>query len=130
MLYYKGMNVYRPVIYLSDIYYPTLSEVEAYAETYRLDYMDTANPDKGWHKFWHSREVEILVIGGINKFFLIYAYPEAGVETAKPEDVLSYELWRGWILELINYAPTYRLDTATHIHGIIEFKSRKTALGY
>ncbi|MBA7486481.1 hypothetical protein ES707_22040 [subsurface metagenome] len=92
--------------------------------------MDRGDPDKGWHKFNHSREVEVLTIGGVNNYFIIYAYPPAGVEIARPEDVLSYELWRGWILQLVNYEPTYLLDTATYREGCAAFKSRKTELGY
>jgi len=124
------MKLHIPVKYLKDIQYPTISQVEAYTETYRVEYMDRENPDKGWHKFHHSREVEVLTIGGINKYFLVYAYPPAGIEIAKPEDVLSYELWRGWILQLIGGEPTYHLDTATYREGYQAFKARKTELGY
>ena len=124
------MKLHIPVKYLERIDYPTLSEVEAYTETYRVGFMDRDNPDKGWHKFNHSREVEVLTIGGMNNYFLIYAYPPAGIEIARPGDVLSYELWRGWILELVNYEPTYRLDTATYREGYAPFKARKAELGY
>ncbi|MBA7624462.1 hypothetical protein ES703_31871 [subsurface metagenome] len=124
------MKLHTPVKYLKKIEYPTLNEVKGYTETYRVDFMDRLDPNKGWHKFNHSREVEVLTIGGINNYFLIYAYPEAGVEVAKLEDVLSYELWRGWILELVNYEPTYRLDTATYREGYQAFLIRKTELGY
>ncbi|GAI78326.1 unnamed protein product, partial [marine sediment metagenome] len=124
------MKLHIPVKYLQEIQYPTLSEVEAYTETYRVEFMDRSDPDTGWHKFYHSREVEVLTIGGMHHYFLIYAYPQAGIEIAKPEDVLSYELWRGWILQLVNYEPTYRLDTATYREGYTAFKRRKTELGY
>jgi len=124
------MKLHIPVKYLKDIHYPSISQVEAYTETYRVEYMDRENPDKGWHKFYHSREVEVLTIGGINRYFLIYAYPPAGIEIAKPGDVLSYELWRGWILQLIGGEPTYYLDTATYREGYQVFKTRKTELGY
>lgn len=124
------MKPYTPIKYLSQIDYPALDEVKAYTETYRLLYMDRFNPDKGWHKFTHTSQLEVLTIGGIAGFFLIYAYPPAGVEVAKPEDVLTYEIWRGWILELINYEPTYHLDTATYREGEAAFISRKTELGY
>ena len=129
-LYYEEMKLHIPVKYLEDIEYPTINQVEAYTETYRVEHMDREEPDKGWHKFSHSREVEVLTIGGINDYFLIYAYPDAGVEIARPEDVLSYELWRGWILELVGCEPTYRLDTATYREGYAAFKARKTELGY
>jgi len=92
--------------------------------------MDRDNPDKGWHKFDYSREIEILTIGGINNYFLTYAYPPAGFEVVMPEDILDRELWRGLILELVNYEPTYRLDTATYREGYAVFKRRKTELGY
>ena len=124
------MNVYRPVKYLRTIQYPTLDHIKAYTETYREEFMNWREPDKGWHKFSHSREVEVLTIGGINNFFLIYAYPPAGETIAKPADGLTFELWRGWILERINNIPTYRLDCATYREGIPAFKSRKTELGY
>jgi len=124
------MKIHIPVIYLQGIDYPTLDEVAAYTETYRVEFMDRVNPDKGWHQFYHSRQLELITIGGINDFFLIYAYPPAGVETAKPEDVLCYELLRGWILELVGCEPTYRLDTATYREGYPTFKRRKTELGY
>jgi len=124
------MKRYIPVKHFKKIDYPTLHEVKAYTETYRVEFMDREEPDKGWHKFNHNREVEVLTIGGMNNYFVVYAYPPAGVETAKPEDVLSYELWRGWLLELVNYQPTYRLDTATYREGYAAFKRRKTELGY
>jgi len=124
------MKLHIPVKYLGKIEYPTLTEVRAYTETYRVKFMDRLNPDKGWHKFNHSPEVEVLTIGGMNNYFIVYAYPPAGVEIANPEDVLTYELWRGWILELVNYEPTYRLDTATYREGYPFFKWRKTDLGY
>ncbi|MBA7648964.1 hypothetical protein ES703_56756 [subsurface metagenome] len=129
-LYYEKMKLYRPIKHLERIDYPTLNEVRAYTETYRVEYMDRVEPDKGWHKFNHSPELEVLTIGGMNNYFVVYAYPPAGVEIAKPEDILTYELWRGWILELINYEPTYRLDTATYREGYAAFKRRKTELGY
>ncbi|MBA7550507.1 hypothetical protein ES705_43023 [subsurface metagenome] len=124
------MKLYIPVKYLEKIEYPSLAQVKAFTETYRVEFMDREDPDKGWHKFNHSRYVEVLTIGGMNNYFLIYAYPPAGVTTAKPEDVLTYELWRGWILELVNYEPTYRLDTSTQADGVTEFKRRKAELGY
>jgi len=124
------MKLHIPVKYLEKIEYPTLSEVKAYTETYRLVYMDRDNPDKGWHKFSYSPEVEVLTIGGMNDYFVVYAYPPAGIEIARPEDVLSYELWRGLILELVDTRPTYRLDTATFREGYTAFKRRKTELGY
>ena len=92
--------------------------------------MDRDNPDKGYHKFAHSRELEVLTIGGINDYFIVYCYPPAGFEQARPEDIIGLELWRGWILELMNHAPTYRLDLATHINGEAAFKAQKTELGY
>lgn len=124
------MKLHIPVKYLKDIQYPTVEEIEAYTESYRVEFMDRENPGKGWHKFYHSREVEVLTIGGMNKYFVIYAYPQAGVEIARPGDVLTYELWRGWILELVGCEPTYRLDTATYREGYAAFKTRKTQLGY
>ncbi|MBA7538629.1 hypothetical protein ES705_30906 [subsurface metagenome] len=124
------MKLHIPVKYQERIAYPTLSEVKAFTETYRVEFMDRTDPDKGWHKFYHSPELEVLTIGGMNNYFVVYAYPPAGVEIARPEDVLSYELWRGWILELVNYEPTYRLDTATYREGYTAFKRRKTELGY
>jgi len=124
------MKLHIPIKYLEKIEYPTFNQLAAYTETYRVEFMDRENPDKGWHKFCHSREVEVLTIGGMNNYFVIYAYPPAGVEIAMPQDVLTYELWRGWILELIGCEPTYRLDTATYREGYPAFKSRKTELGY
>ncbi|GAI72721.1 unnamed protein product [marine sediment metagenome] len=124
------MKLHLPVRYLEKIDYPTLAHVRLYTETYRIEYMDRENPDKGWHKFWHSRQVEVLTIGGMNDYFLVYAYPPAGVETAKPEDVLLYELWRGWILWRISYHPFYYLDCATYREGEAAFKRRKAELGY
>jgi len=129
-LYYEEMKLHIPVKYLQQIEYPSIAQVETYTESYRVEFMNRENPDKGWHKFNHSREVEVLTIGGINDYFLIYAYPPAGVEIAKPGDVLSYELWRGWILELVGCEPTYRLDTTTYREGESAFKRRKTELGY
>ena len=129
-LYYEEMKLYRPVKYLGSIPYPTVSQVEAYTETYRVEFMDRVDPGKGWHKFYHNPQLEVLTIGGINDYFVIYAYPPAGIETARPDDVLSYELWRGWILELVGCEPTYRLDTATYREGYAAFKRRKTELGY
>ncbi|MBA7581690.1 hypothetical protein ES708_23598 [subsurface metagenome] len=124
------MKLYRPVKHLETIDYPTLDQVKAFTETYRIDYMPRPDPDKAYHKFNHSREVEVLTIGGINAYFLIYAYPPAGVTTAKPEDVLTYELWRGWILRYLWQPGYYYLDTATYREGYAAFKARKTELGY
>jgi len=124
------MKLYIPSQYLESIKYPTVDEVKAYTETYRVEFMDRFNPDKGWHKFHFSRKVEVLTIGGINDYFLIYAYPPAGVTIAKLGDIFTYELWRGWILELVGCEPTYRLDTATFREGYQAFLIRKTELGY
>lgn len=124
------MNIYKPVPLKTIIPYPVLLEIYAYTENYRLNFMDRENPDKGWHKFFHSSLLQVLVIGGMNDYFVIYSYPPAGIVIANPEEVLDFELWRGWILELVNYKPTYRLDTATYREGEAAFKSRKTELGY
>jgi len=124
------MNIYRPVKYLQDIFYPTVDQAAGYTETYRVQYMWRFNPWEGYHKFKHSREIEVRTIGGMNLFFIVLGYPPAGVEIAQPDDVLSYELWRGWILELMNYEPSYRLDTASYREGEAAFKSRCRELGY
>ena len=124
------MKLYIPVKHLEKIIYPTLIEAKAYTETYRCEFMDRQDPDKGWHKFTHSRDVEVLTIGGMNNYFIVYAYPPAGVEIARLEDVLSYELWRGLILEYLRRPGYYRLDTATYREGYPVFKSRKSELGY
>jgi len=129
-LYYEQMKTHIPVKYFQKVKYPTLDEVKAYTETYRVQYMDRQDPNKGWHKFAYSRTVEALTIGGMNNYFLIYTYPPAGFEIASPEDILIYEPWRGWIVELVNYEPTYRLDTATYREGYRAFLERKTDLGY
>jgi len=124
------MKPYIPVPYQSKIPYAVLAQIEAYTEHYRRNYMDRVNPDKGFHKYQHDDLVEIMVIGGMNDYFLVYAYPPAGVEIVVPRDVLTLELYRGWILELVNCEPTYRLDTATYREGEAAFKRRKTELGY
>lgn len=124
------MKAYRPVSYKEKIPYAALAQIEAYTEHYRVNFMDREDPDKGYHHYQHSELVEVLVIGGVNNYFLIYSFPPAGVEVAKPEDAEKLELWRGWILELINYEPTYRLDTATYREGYEAFRRRKTELGY
>ncbi len=124
------MKRYRPVPFKQKIPYAVLAQIEAYTEHYRVNYMDRENPDKGYQHYHHSEFVEVLVIGGMNNYFLVYAYPPAGVEIAKPEDVEPLELWQGLILELVNYEPTYRLDTATYREGEAAFKRRKTELGY
>jgi len=124
------MKLYIPVKYQEIISYPTLTEAISYTDTYRVEFMSRDNPDKGWHKFNHSREVEVLTIGGMNNYFLVYTYPPAGFESAEPEDILERELWRGLILELVTYEPTYRLDTATFREGYAAFKRRKSELGY
>ena len=59
------MKLYIPVKYLERIKYPTLNQAKAYTETYRVEFMDRRYPDKGWHKFNHSREIEVLTIGGM-----------------------------------------------------------------
>ena len=124
------MKPYIPAKYQQRIEYPTLAEVKAYTETYRVEYMDRRDPDKGWHKFNHSREVEVLTIGGMNNYFIVYAYPPAGVEFADPYEILLLELWRGWILEYLWQPGYYRLDTITYREGYSAFKRRKTELGY
>jgi len=124
------MTTYFPIRYQGRIEYPTLAQAKAYTESYRTQFMDRENPDKGWYKFTHSPQVEALVIGGMNKYFLVYAYPPAGFEIACLDDVPGYELWRGFILELLNTAPTYRLDMATYREGYIRFRARKVELGY
>ena len=107
-----------------------MSELKAYTETYRIEFMDRENPDLGWHKFAHSRIVEVLTIGGINYYFVVYTYPPAGFEVARPEDIQSFELWRGLILEYIPQQQYYRVDTYTPTHGYSAFKRRKKELGY
>ena len=47
------MKLYRPVKYLKDIDYPSLDDVKAYTETYRVDFMDRYDPDNGCDKFNH-----------------------------------------------------------------------------
>jgi len=124
------MKPFIPVKYQEKVKYPSLSDAKTFTEYYRIGFMDREEPNKGFYKFSYSREVEVLVIGGMENYFLVYAYPPAGVEIVVPEDVLTLELYRGWILELINYEPTYRLDTATYREGEAAFKRRKTELGY
>jgi hypothetical protein len=124
------MKPYIPVEYQKKVKYPSLSDVKIFTEYYRIGFMNREEPDKGFYKFSYSREVEVLVIGGMENYFLVYAYPPAGVTIVVPKDVLALELYRGWILHLVNYEPTYTLDTATYREGYVAFKRRKTWLGY
>ncbi|MBA7495984.1 hypothetical protein ES702_06580 [subsurface metagenome] len=124
------MKLQKPVSYKEKPEYPSTDEVKVYTETYRLDYMDRVNPDKGYHDFEHTRSIEVKVIGGMRDYFVVYAYPPAGFEVAKPEDILQLELWQGWILEWLYNEKVYRVDTTTREHGVIEFKRRKSDLGY
>lgn len=124
------MKLHKPVSYQEEPEYPSIDEVKVYTETYRLDYMDRVNPDKGYHDFEHTRSIEVKVIGGMRDYFVLYAYPPAGFEIAKPEDILELELWQGWILEWLYNEKVYRVDTTTREQGEAEFKRRKTELGY
>jgi len=124
------MKHYKPVPFNSQIPYAVLAQIEAYTEHYRVNHMDRLNPDKGFHHYQHNELIEILVVGGINNYFVVYAYPPAGFEISNIDTVEQLELWQGFILQLLNYEPTYRLDTATYREGYAVFKERKTALGY
>jgi len=124
------MKLHIPVKYQEKPAYPTLSEVMLFTESYRIHFMPLPDPDKAWHKFEQSRSIEVLVIGGVNRYFLVYSYPPAGFEVAKPEEVPDLDLWRGWILKYLGPGSGYTLDTSTEEHGITEFKRRKTELGY
>ncbi len=92
--------------------------------------MDRLNPNKGFHCYQRDAWLQILVIGGINNYFLVYAYPPAGFEIADPDDLLTLDIWRGYILEWLWSPKVYRLDINTPEHGEAVFKSRKTELGY
>ena len=124
------MKLHLPVTYQEEPEYPTISQVKVYTETYRLEFMDRVNPDKGFHVFDHTRSIEVKVIGGMGDYFVIYAYPPAGFEIARPEDILELELWQGWILQWLYNEKVYRVDTTTREQGVIEFSRRKTELGY
>ncbi len=124
------MKLQKPVGYQEEPEYPSIDQVKLYTETYRLEYMDRSNPDKGYHDFEHTRSIEVKVIGGMRDYFVVYAYPPAGFEIARPEDILELELWQGWILEWLYNEKVYFLDTSTRLHGEAEFKRRKTELGY
>ena len=124
------MKLYIPVPYKISPSYPSLIRVEAYTENYRLNFMDRFNPDKCFHRFEHAPTIEVLVIGGMRDYFLIYSYPPAGFMVASPADIPNLELWRGWILHWLWNEKEYRLDTSTQEHGEAAFKARKTELGY
>ena len=124
------MKRYVPVPFSSKLPYPILAQLEAYTEHYRLNFMDRFNPDKGYHNYTHSELLEVLVIGGVNDFFLVYCYPPAGFEISNPDDILNLELWQGWIFEYLFNEKVYRVDTSTREHGIPAFLSRKRELGY
>jgi len=124
------MKLHIPIPYKATINYPSMNELKAYTETFRVKFMPRGEVGKFWHKFAHSRTIQVLTIGGIMPYFVVYAYPPEGFEIANPEDILTLELWRGVILELINYEPTYRVDTYTPNDGYEAFTRRKTELGY
>ncbi|GAH58221.1 unnamed protein product [marine sediment metagenome] len=124
------MKLHIPIKYQEKPEYPTVNEIMEFTESYRLNFMPLPDPDKAWHKFEHSRSIEVLVIGGLRRFFLIYSYPPAGFEVAKPEEVPDLDLWRGWILKYLGPGSGYKLDTSTERDGEAEFKRRKTELGY
>ena len=124
------MKLYKPVTYKELPEYPSIHQVKAYTEVYRLGYMDRLNPDKGYHAFEYTRTIEVKVIGGMRDYFIVYAYAPAGFEIAEPEDIRELELWQGWILEWLYNEKVYRVDTTTREQGEAEFKRRKTQLGY
>jgi hypothetical protein len=130
MLDYDKMITYKVVPFKTMLPYPIISQLEAYTEHYRLNYMDRANPDKGYHAYQHNELLQIVVIGGINNYFLIYTYPPAGFEIADPTELETLTLWQGYILQWQPLPKTYRLDVNTIDHGETAFKARKQELGY
>ena len=130
MLNYDKMKDYQPVPYEQPLPYPVIAQLKAYTEHYRQNYMDRVNPNKGFHRYQHNEWLEILVIGGIDDYFLLYAYPPAGFVISDPDDILILDLWQGFILEWLWSPKVYRLDINTPEHGEAPFKSRKTELGY
>ena len=107
------MKIRPPVKYLEQPKYPSDCEVKAYAEAYRVGYMPRPNPDKAWHRFEYSRFIEMLVIGGIARFFIVYSYPPGGFEVAGPEEVGALDAWRGWVLKYLGPGSGYKVDTST-----------------
>lgn len=124
------MKLRPPVGYQEQPAYPSDSEVKEYTETYRVEYMPLPYPDKAWHRFEHSREIEVLVIGGIANYFVIYSYPPGGFEFAEIDEVAQLDAWRGWILKYLGPGSGYKVDTSTLKDGIPAFMARKAELGY
>lgn len=129
-LYCPEMKPRPPIKYQEQPIYPSDSEVMQYAEIYRKEYMPLPNPDKAFHRFENSRFLDVLVIGGIARFFIVYSYPPGGFEVADTDEVEALDAWRGWVLKYLGPGSGYTVDTSTEEDGIPAFLARKTELGY
>lgn len=88
------------------------------------------NPDKAYHRFEHSRFLDVLVIGGIAGHFIVYSFPPGGFEVADTDEVEALDAWRGWVLKFIGPGSGYAVEVSTEQDGIPAFVARKAILGY
>jgi len=109
--------------------YPGTTRVLDYAEDYRVNHFLKTGDPKGFYLYEHNRYIDVLVCGGLNNYFVIYAYSPAGFWYAGLEELELIEPWRGWILQYHPQTQSYKTLINTKNDGYGPFEALKTAIG-
>ena len=109
--------------------YPTTADAMAYAEDYRINHFCHSSDPKDFAIFNHNRYIDITATGGLNDYFVVYAYPPGGFWYAYLIELKQIEPWRGWILQYLARQQTYQIIIQTTHDGHERFLEVKKQLG-
>lgn len=109
--------------------YPNTQEAINYAEQYRLEVFVKTGDPKGYAIYQHNPHIDVKPCGGLNNYFIVYAYPPAGFWYDDLTSVTLITPFRAWILRYHPQAHSYAVLSDTHNHGFAHFENLKLAIG-
>jgi len=109
--------------------YPTTLDAIAYVEQYRLETFCKSGNPKSYQLFEHNRYIYTKATGGLNNYFIAYAWPPGGFWYAYITELSHHEPWRAWIFLYHPEIQTYETIIYTPNDGLEAFMGRRRRLG-
>jgi hypothetical protein len=105
--------------------YPTDDQAKTLAEIQRLDVFEGTNPRTHFARADYSQTISALATWGVKNIFFVYAFPPAGFDIEKPEDVLNLQTFEGWIFQYVPLTDRYNLLVKASRDGVAFFKAQR-----
>jgi hypothetical protein len=105
--------------------YPTDEEARSLAYEQMYEVKGGEDPRATFSKQAYGDTIETLRTWGVKNIFFVYAYPPAGFEVEKPEDVLGLQVFEGWIFQYVPQTNKFNLLVKASRDGVDFFRQQR-----